>query len=206
MNGFAALRCLLDPPATITAEDILTMYLGRTLDEVSDWPARPDVMLDGLDRTRCHDAVEVRAASIVGDPVMAAWVAGMISTIIPLAASLEEIDAAIDMTASWLVRLGSDRLMARIVDAKRTSQGDPLRLIDADRLDPVQRKALAALDDEIEEYEKEGTLVLSLGALVAVITVEVDCVMVVVQCEPGSDEFLVLYSFEHAGSDRGRRD
>lgn len=206
MNGFSALSGLLAPSAAPTADDILSLYLGRTLDEVSDWPNRPDVMIDGLDRTRCHDAVEGRALAITGDPLLAVCVAEMISTIVPLATSLHEIDAAIDMAASWMTRLQSDHLLTRIVDAKTASQNDPLRLVDPERLDPAQREALAGLDEEIEEYESEGTLVLSLGGLDAVFTVEIDCIMVVVQCEPGSDEFLVMYSFQHVENDDGDGD
>lgn len=203
MSGFSALRGLLAPTAAPSANDIISLYLGRTLDEVSDWPRRPDVMMDGLDRTRCHDAVEGRAMAITGDPVIAACVAEMISTLVPLATSIEEVDLAIDMSASWMTRLQSDHLLTRIVDAKRAWQDDPLRLVPPERLDEAQRAALRSMDDEIEEYEGEGTLVLSLGGLDAMFTVEVDCIMVVVQCEPASDEFLVLYSFEHVENDDG---
>ena len=201
MSGIASLRSLLDAPVVTSDEGTISLFLGRTLDEVSDWPMRPDTMLDGLDRSKCHEAVRMRALRLLGDETMAACVAEMTSTLVPLARTMQEVDAAIDACAGWMASLQTDHLLTRIVDAKCEAEEDPLRLADPETLDEDQRALLEARDEVLDEIESDGTLVLSFGDLDAIITVETNCIMIMVQTTPGSDEFVILYSFEHVEQD-----
>lgn len=190
MTGHRHVAALLTP-CRPTSSSVLAMFCGRTMDEVSDWGSSPDVMVDGLPRALCHEAVLERAETITGDPLLALGISEMLSVLAPLAHDVAQIDLAVSMTADWLRRLKTDHLLERIVETKKEAREDDLRGRD--------RTLLSV--EEMEELEADATLVVSLGGHDVMFTVEETCIMTLGQVSPGSDEFLMLYSFEHVTDD-----
>jgi hypothetical protein len=188
-------------PHRPTSSSVLAMFCGRTMDEVSDWAASPDVMTDGLPRALCHEAVLDRAETMVDDPLLALGITEMLSVLVPLAHDVAQIDLAISMTADWLRRLKTDRLLERIVEAKTEAHADDLRGRDRSLMSPEDRALLDERLEELEEIEADATLVVSLGGHDVMFMVEETCIMTLGQVEPESEEFLVLYSFDHVIDD-----
>lgn len=200
MTGQDHVAALLTP-CRPTSSSVLAMYCGRTMDEVSDWGSSPDVMADGLPRALCHEAVLDRAEATVGDPLLALGITEMLSVLAPLAHDVAQIDLTIAMTADWLRRLKTDHLLERIVESKTEAHEDDLRGRDPSTLSDEDRRILDERLDELEELEADATLVVSLGGHDVMFVVEETCIMTLGQVAPGSEEFLMLYSFEHVTDD-----
>lgn len=200
MTGRHHVAALLTP-CRPTSSSVLAMFCGRTMDEVSDWGSNPDVMVDGLPRALCHEAVLERAETITGDPLLALGITEMLSVLAPLAHDVSQIDLAVSMTADWLRRLKTDHLLERIVESKTEAHEDDLRGRDRALLSVEDQRILDERLEELEELEADATLVVSLGGHDVMFMVEETCIMTLGQVAPGSDEFLMLYSFEHVTDD-----
>lgn len=188
-------------PIEPTEDQILSLHLQRSLPEVSDWVTLPDVMRDGLPRQQCHDLVEARCARAGWDPAMAAKTAYTIATLIPLADSVDEADAAIEATAAWLTALATDNLHAKIVEIKEVAAETDIHARDPSEMDEEALAAWNAAIDLFDEFQDKGELTLLLGGHEIVITVETDCMMVICQTTPTASDYTILYSFSNVTRD-----
>lgn len=204
MNAFAS---LLDIPEDLDPDIRLSVHLGHHIDEIADWPVRRDRMIDGLRRSECDDLVLERSLAACGDEGMAATISETISTMVPLASCVAEVDAAIAALHAWYGMLIEDGLFARIVEVKQFARDEDLVDQDPSTMDKDTRAAWHASIAILQHHAELGELTLKLGGHEVIVTVETAGIDVFVQEEPGSEDYLALYVLSYPGNDdRGRWD
>jgi len=185
----------------------LSVHLGHHIDEVADWPVRRDRMMDGLSRSECDDLVLARCLAKCGEADMAATISETISTMVPLASDVTEVDAAIETLHGWYASLVEGGLFARIVEVKRFARDEDLLDQDTSVMDAETRAAWHAAVAILQKHVDLGEVVVTLGGHEVIVTVETRGIDVFVQETPGSDDYLALYMLSYpGGDDRGRWD
>lgn len=196
MNHFER---LLTAPAD--ADLRLSVHLGHHIDEVADWPTRPERMIDGLLRSECDALVLERATALCACPEVAATVAETISTMIPLASSIAEVDGVLRTLDAWYAMLMEDGLFARIVEVKQFARDEDLMEQDPSMMDAGTRAAWHASIAILQHHVDAGEIVVILGGHEVIVTVETQGIDVYVQELPGSDDYLALYMLSYPGRD-----
>jgi hypothetical protein len=184
---------------------LLSVHLGHHVDEIADWPERPDSMIDGLDRHHCSDLVRMRVLTICGDADLADTVSETISTIVPIAKDLTEVDAAIATTLAWYRSLMEDGLLARIIAVKEVARDAALLDQNPTKMDDETRTAWHGSVAILRRHVDLAAMTLTLGGHAVIVTADVDGIDVIVQETPGGEDHLALYMLTYpTDEDDGR--
>jgi hypothetical protein len=201
------LASLFGIPSQVDPDLRLSVHIGHHIDEVADWPVRRDRMMDGLSRSECDALVYARCLAACGEADMAATISETISTMVPLASTVEEVDAAIAALHAWYASLIEDGLFARIVEVKQFARDVDLLDQDASVMDAETKAAWKASVAILQHHVDLGETTVTLGGHEVIVTVETRGIDVFVQETPGGDDYLALYMLSYPGrDDRGRWD
>jgi hypothetical protein len=196
-SSLLAIPCDLDPDVR------LSVYLGHHIDEIADWPMRREAMMDGLSRSVCDELVLARAMAACGEADMAATISETISTMVPLASSVAEVDAAIAALHAWYASLVEDGRFARVVEVKQFARDVDLLDQDVTAMDAETKAAWHASVAILQHHVDIGEVTVNLGGHDVIVTVETRGIDVFVQESPGSDDYLALYMLSYPGSGDG---
>ncbi len=192
---------LLDASDAVHPDLMLSIHLDHSIDEVADWHQRPEIMMDGLSRSRCDDLVHARTLSRCGAADLAATISETISTIVPIARTIEEVDVAIDGLSAWYAGLMRDDLFRRVVEVKRFARDVDLLDQDPDSMDAETRRQWRVSIGILQQHVDAGETTLRLGGHEVIVTIEPEGVDVMVQEKPGGEDYLALYSLSYPDRD-----
>lgn len=183
-------------------ETRLGALLRRTPREICMWRPAELTTCDGLPMEECRDLVFDRAMQLLDIQTLAMTVAEYISIIVPLAASMDEVDEAIRTVGAWIEMLATGSVADDVLATMRSAQ--ECGLLELTHDDFEDQDGRDAFDAALEYH---GTMVekavckMTFSGKPAMLILEDDGIVVTIEIE-GRD-WAVVCLIAHHGSDDG---